>query len=341
MPNTSPWSPADADFPVHAEPEAKSRFLLRYATLAPSPANAQPWSFSVDGLTIGIHVERTRWEAHGFPDREMYASIGCVVENLAIAAEYFGFAPVITYCPDRDAPALAARVDLNSATTKLSRARLTELFQAMTERHTSRATFGSGGLGAHRREHLETIPLEPGGRLFFFDDHDTKLAIERLNDRVGADDPTYVLGTDQGGSRLVRRAARALAAAVGRVRAGVTPRPQGSTLRPGSPDLESPLFGIVCTTDDDPVAQVRAGQILERVFLTATWLALDLQPMTRALRIPALRDEVADLLPEPKLFPQILFRLGRRIAWTWDHTPRRPPTEFAAGGRSRDPWRRW
>ena len=43
------WYISESDFPYDGSARDKLRFLLRYALLAPSPYNTQPWLFRIEG----------------------------------------------------------------------------------------------------------------------------------------------------------------------------------------------------------------------------------------------------------------------------------------------------
>mgnify|MGYP000196789740 CR=1 FL=1 len=63
------------------------RDVIRYATLAASGHNTQPWRFSGDGGTVTIRPDLTRRTPVVDPDdHHLYASLGCAAENLKIAA---------------------------------------------------------------------------------------------------------------------------------------------------------------------------------------------------------------------------------------------------------------
>jgi hypothetical protein len=60
----------------------QSRELIRYATLAASGHNAQPWQFLVTGSEIQIRPDKARRLAAVDPeDRELWMSLGCALEN--------------------------------------------------------------------------------------------------------------------------------------------------------------------------------------------------------------------------------------------------------------------
>lgn len=75
-------------------------FLLRHAILAPSSHNTQPWSFDVHDNRLEVHADLTRWLRVADADRrELHVSLGCAIENLVLAAEYVGLAPVCASFP--------------------------------------------------------------------------------------------------------------------------------------------------------------------------------------------------------------------------------------------------
>lgn len=75
-------------------------FLVRFAVLAPSSHNAQPWKFAVSDSVITISSEKSRAlpvsDASG---RHTHIALGCAIENICIAADYYGYRAHITYFP--------------------------------------------------------------------------------------------------------------------------------------------------------------------------------------------------------------------------------------------------
>jgi hypothetical protein len=298
MTRDSPWAVTDLEFPTQGAIDRKARFLLRYAILAPSKHNVQPWTFTVDGDTIGIRANVGLWQvSEGAELRELHLSLGCALENLAIAAEYFGLLAVVEPRPSRSDHIVD--VVLKPASDRLPRPHLTELFSAITRRHTARTPFGERPIFATKRERLERLTLEPGSRLVVTGDIETKRAVERIaSDAVLVHPRRGALSWgDWGGT--------------------IAPRESTSV-------VNAPLIGVVSATTDDPIAQIRSGQVFERLFLTTTSLSLDLRPMSVVLQRPELRARVAELLPEAALFPQVVCKIGRPGSEEWEHMPRRP-----------------
>ncbi len=65
--------------------------VLRYASLAPSGHNAQPWTVKMSDGELLIGTDRSRWLPKVDPqNRELALSIGCFLENLLVCAPNFG-----------------------------------------------------------------------------------------------------------------------------------------------------------------------------------------------------------------------------------------------------------
>jgi len=55
-----PWKVSEEEFPTSGQARARLLFLLNYAVLAPSGHNTQPWLFTVSGVAVELHADRTR-----------------------------------------------------------------------------------------------------------------------------------------------------------------------------------------------------------------------------------------------------------------------------------------
>ena len=61
--------------------------FVRYATLAPSGHNTQPWRFSIGENRIDIRPDLSRRTPVVDPDdHHLFVSLGCAAENLILAA---------------------------------------------------------------------------------------------------------------------------------------------------------------------------------------------------------------------------------------------------------------
>lgn len=85
------WNIKKEDFPQNGALRDKIRFVLGYAILAPSTHNSQPWLFKIEKDSVKIYYDPKLKIPEADPlGRDLYISMGCMVENLVVAASYFG-----------------------------------------------------------------------------------------------------------------------------------------------------------------------------------------------------------------------------------------------------------
>lgn len=323
----SVWNLDASDFPSTGDIEDQARFLFRYAVLAPSSHNSQPWRFRVAGNEIDVGADESRWLKAADPEkRELYISVGCALENLCIAAEHFGFDPQVAYHGSNDTDYVATVTLLDDA--ELSTPRPTELFEALTTRYTSHDPFENRALGDGVLDQLRALVVEDDISLYLVDDSETKTAISELQaeaDRLLMEDPAYRkelghwigLGA-LGNSWLMARIGQAI---VTHLDIGDREAAKNSTLIDSAP-----VVGVLTAKPDDSTAQVRTGQAFERVALLATTDGVAVHSMSQTLERPELRTRLGELLDTTGV-PQHLFRLGY-TEQTVDHTPRWPLERF-------------
>lgn len=125
--------------------------LIRYAVLAPSGHNTQPWRFSVQAGGIGVHADLSRRLPVVDPDdHALYISLGCALENLLIAAAHHGFTATIEDRPD--SVYVALRPDGSEEGTEL-------LFRALGERQSNRRVYDTKPIP---EEHIEALVAANG-----------------------------------------------------------------------------------------------------------------------------------------------------------------------------------
>ena len=89
--NLSPWNVKADRFPKNGKIGSKLKFLIRYAILAPSGHNSQPWKFAIEGRQIHILPDYLRVRKTVDPEnRELYIALGAAAKNLELAANNFG-----------------------------------------------------------------------------------------------------------------------------------------------------------------------------------------------------------------------------------------------------------
>ena len=322
------------EFPGTEPIETQLRFLIRWAVLAPSSRNIQPWRFAVEGDTVRLFADPTNWQRVADRDaREIYLSLGCALENLLVAAERFGFRHEVTPFPlgQQDPQVASVRFGPGGG---LAPERAAIPLESLLRRRTARGPYAVDPLPAADREALAACAVEPGLGVIWSEDDERRSAAEFLNRMalgISCADPAYrqemAHWVGQGNLGTPRPAALLGRLALGsRGVARWLARLEGAALR------SSPLLGLIGSWEDDRAAQLRSGQMLERIWLTATSRGLGLQPLSAALEVPELRASLSRRFGAPWPWAQQLVRIGRpRAAVGWV-TPRRPAEEVTMRG---------
>ncbi len=322
------WEIIEQDFPGTLPIELQLRFLLRYAILAPSARNCQPWRFEIDNNTVVLFAAKRAPQPYSDPEeRELYLSLGCALENLLVAAEHFGFAHEVTYFPDGAKPDLAARVVFEPGGSRsLARADIT--LNTILQRHNDNGIYRSTPVPEDVRGSLQACCVESELRLDLTDDRLFHRWVDTLTleaDRREFANPGYrkelaswisqgVFGNPPVISRLG-------ALAVAQLDLGEAVAKQDHQL------VESAaLIGLISARSDTHLVHVKAGQLFERLWLRATGMGVRVHPMSQTMRHPELRAALGELVPEPGWNPVHLFRIGypRDENQRQRHTPRRP-----------------
>lgn len=92
--------------------EEEIKKILDKAILAPSMLNTQPWVFKWNGEALDVLIHRSRSALFCDPAQQnLYLSIGAVVENIALTADFLGYRTQVAYCPDPTDPEFAAKIE--------------------------------------------------------------------------------------------------------------------------------------------------------------------------------------------------------------------------------------
>jgi hypothetical protein len=135
--------------------EEKIKFLLRYAILAPSTHNTQPWLFKVTGDNCAIHYNPELKLKYADPkSRDLYISLGCAIENLIIAAKYYGLESAITYSANDNDDNLVATISFKEGENKSD---LAPLIETILHRVNTRGTFTKEKIDPSYLEQLESL----------------------------------------------------------------------------------------------------------------------------------------------------------------------------------------
>ena len=320
------WQVSEDDFPRDSRIEAQLGFLLRYAILAPSARNTQPWAFSVQGNRVHLIADIRNTQPVADPDRrELYISIGCALENLLVAAEHFGFGHRVAYFPEPGGPDLVATATFEPGGTP-SDARAGATLASILTRHNDDGVFRPAPVPEWLRMRLLACCTDPDLQILLTGDRPFRHWIDALTleaDRTDFADPLfrrelkYWIGRGVFGSPPVREQLQRAASPQVDLAEHVARRDHAIV-------ESAALLGLICALGDSHHLHVRVGQLFERLWLTATAMGVSINPMSQTMRHPRLRATVGEMLPSSGWTPQHFFRVGFGSSSAEQHTPRRP-----------------
>src|SRR3974377_552071 len=138
--NLAAWDVDPSGIPSSGIAIDKARFAVRYAVLAPSSHNTQPWRFIINGDELLVCADRPRSLANIDPfDRELIISCGAALLNLRVALAHFLIPVEITTFPFSADPDIVARIVFPASGPVLED--LAVLFNAITKRTTNSGSF--------------------------------------------------------------------------------------------------------------------------------------------------------------------------------------------------------
>ncbi len=318
QPRVTPWQIEESDFYELNSFREQVDFLLRYAVLAPSSHNTQPWMFRIrpDGVEVMADYSR-RLTLVDPDDRELLMSVGAAIMNLRVAAAWFGFETTVTYesRPEQTLPVAFVAIRETCAPDE----ELRSLFPAIRKRHTSRQPF-TGGLVSG-----DVISV----LCDFLDEYPDTLRILRPQDRPWVGD-LVAEGDRQQMARPALRSELAdwLRPAESEREDGICSDSLGihgpfaatdwvlrnmnigdSQARRDLQRLGDAAALIIVTAPDDRVSLIKAGEVLERLLLTITREGIQYSFLNQPIEVPELRAKLQELARTTQPL-QLLLRIG-------------------------------
>lgn len=333
---TSPWFIPESRFPHMGTIAERLRFCVRYAVLAPSSHNSQPWRFRIDRDHIDVLADRSRALPVVDPhDRELTISCGAALYNLRLGMRHHFLDDRVDLLPDPAQPDLLARVGASPITRPPS-AEDESLYRAIPERRTTRTRYdesrrvpqplldalaarakAEGAMltfieGEHQRLIFAKLVAEADEIQFAAAPFRRELALWMHHSRTSSLDgmPGYALGLKELSSLVAPLIVRTFDMG------------HGVAARDEQLALHSPVLAVLSTPTDDEVHWMRAGQALSAVLLRAAASGLAASYLNQPVEVGALRTRVASLAMIEGHQPQVVLRLG--FAPPARHTPRRP-----------------
>lgn len=315
----SAWILDEADFYEIESRRDQIEFLLRYAVLAPSSHNTQPWSFKVTDDGVEVYVDYARRLPIADPDhRELLMSVGAAITNLRVAAAHFGFETTALYpaSPEETMPAAVIAIRETCA----SDPGLRSLCSAIICRRTNRGEF-------------DPRPIDDAARMAlcgFVDDfcefvrfvlpHDRPRTAELVanadrllfrSDAFRTELTHWIRDNDTTASDGICADAFGIPDAL----AGISPwllrrfDIGSAQARRNREMVQDAAALLAITADDDKTSLIRAGEVLERLLLLLTQLGLQYSFLNEPVEVSDVRTELWSMIRSQRP-PQLLVRVG-------------------------------
>lgn len=286
---------------------------LRYALLAPSSHNTQPWRFEIAQDTVWLHADRTRRLPVNDPaDRELAISCGCALMNLRVAAARHGLRAETSLCPESADPDLLARVSFRRTTAYAPES---ALFASIERRRTYRKRFKERAVPPSMAQALAASAQREGAALHFPGGEEVRDYVAGLveeGDAAQWSNPEW--RRELAAWMLPRRRGEGLTVSgpiAPLIRALVRRSNMGKRLGAADRKLafDAPVLGILATDGDGVVDWLRAGQALEHLLLTGCASGLQASYLNQPIQVASLRTRLREHLNLTG-YPQVLLRIG-------------------------------
>ena len=306
--------------------------LITTAGMAPSLHNSQPWRFLIDADRIELHADPER----ALPTADPYGveqRIGCgaALLNLRLGLLGHGIRADVTIAPDITRPDLLAVV--RPGGHKRATPDEERLLQAIPQRRTNRHPFSDVAVTPHEQHSMRRAALAEGAWLHIVSAHEERIRLQELAHRahrMQMADPAFTAELRKWTATAGRPDGVPLSAG------GPQPAPHnrwvkrdytgGHGARAEGRDFEhQPTIAVLTSHLSGAAADVRTGQALQRVLLTATAAGLATSFLSQIIEVPQTREELRHLIGGTRP-PQVVLRIGR--GWPVPATPRRAAAEL-------------
>ncbi len=322
----SVWSVNPEDYPDQGTLREKGRFLLRYAHLAPSIENAQPWSFQLQDDHIRMSGRRRGTSGSSLRARDIYFSLGCAVENLSVAAGHFEHSHRVSYVPEGRSASLD--VDLDPDWT-FGEYKVTEVFEQLTEDHVCATELEDRKLSYEHKELIRGVTcedvvllnlLEGAGGMgkilkFRAKIHDTLSEHQNQNNEAPSSEGRTQEETQdqQGLLHRILEYVRSWFPSNTNQEQSEEPRERDSSSTSDTYEPPNPLPPAVVLSGwvDGPISWIKCGRVFQRVSLLLGRENVQVQPFHDVMAHSTAREEVSRMIDSPQeTIPLFLFRVG-------------------------------
>lgn len=331
-PDVDLWQIDATAFPQNRTAIEKLRFFLRYAILAPSNHNTQPWAVRIAEDHVDLLADRSRSLPISDPfDRELIISCGAFLAFFETAARGFGCLLKIERFPDRTSQDVLARIWLKSCECGSPNL---PLLDTILTRRTNRHSFDSRQLTSEEQELLSLAADSDRARISWITDNADKRSLARIimdADKAQFENPSFLRElaswlrppktSTVDGIPATSIGISGLAAYLGPLVVRTFDVGQGKAARDHELINNSAAFAIFSTPFDDEREWLLCGEALGSFLLCAERIGLRVSYLNQPCEIDDTRFRLG-MLDSIKSNPQLVLRLGRN-AFSSPPTPRR------------------
>ena len=293
--------------------------MVKYATLAASSHNTQPWKFRIEANRITVLPDLSRRCPAVDPDNHhLYASLGCAAENLLLAASAASMRGHYSF--DASVPAL--HLDLEKANALRS-----DLFEAIPVRQSCRSEYDGSPITAQQFRLLEDAGRGTGVSVILLDGDREK---EQVAEYVAAGNSAQF--QDEAWARELESWIRFNAHDAIRSGDGLYGPVMGnpdvpawigrlfmrlafSANRQNTKDFRhirrSSAVAVLFSEVDDEAHWVEAGRCYQRLALQAAALDLRTAFINQPVEVASIRRQFASYLGIGERRPDLVIRIGR------------------------------
>ena len=336
------WRISEKDYSPSNDEIDNLKFFLRFAILAPSSHNSQPWIFKIPQKNrIELYVDRTRALPIEDPgDRLMTISCGAALCNLQLTLEYFGYNYETKLVPNGENDDLVAQIHINKKleTRNSIDGNLKKLFTSITKRRTNRSGYENKPIPDSIVSQIDKIVTNNTSDVWV---HVVKDKLEKntladliekgeqtrwsnkkfrqeLAPWIGSNRNTSMDGLPAHSVGLNNALSFMIPFFIRTFNLGKMEGAKNRKLV-----IRSPMLLIIGTNSDNPKDWLNVGICLEYILLATIseniWCTFVNQPT----EIPELRKHLAELIHQNNKYPQIMLRVGYSKKDV-KPTPRRP-----------------
>jgi hypothetical protein len=290
--------------------------VVALANRAPSVHNSQPWRWRIGPSSIHLFADPARALPATDPEgRDLRISCGAALHHLRVALLAAGLAGRVRRLPDPAHPGHLAAVEPTPAQPTADDLALA---RAIETRRSDRRVFSTWPVPAEFLTDLVRAAGAEGAVLRVLDREEQRWRVGQLVELAGVEQ-ALTPGLDE---ETAEWTGRGRFAPEGVPAQNVPGTPEGTVPvrhfaggdqrqnELGAEESDGTVLAVLATPTDTPVDQLRAGEALSAVLLTATRYGLATDPISQPLEVPATRAELRRVCLEGEGEPQVLLRLG-------------------------------